>query len=482
MTAPVDPCTDSAESATERVLDEAIQRLSRASVLVVGDVMLDRWVHGDVQRISPEAPIPVLGVSRETDAPGGAGNVVRALSALGVAVAFVSVVGDDQPGSDLTALIGGQNGVEPWLLVQTGRMTTQKTRFVAHGQQILRVDRENADPVDSRLAERLVRIALEAMAATSVTILSDYRKGVLTASVGRQLVAAARKLGRPVVVAMRGPDFAAYAGCDVLLTGWRDLARAGALPAESDGAVVEAAQRLHAMHGIGTVVIVRSGYDLTMVSAADSQSVAIRHFRNRAPELVDGSGAGDSAVAVLGAALACGIEVTRAVELASLACSVAAGRTGTALVRTRDLRAMLTPRPGAKVLDPDAAAERTERWRRAGLRIGFAHGAFARAESEEAAALELARAACDRLVVAVDAAGDAPQEHEARAERVAGMPCVDLVILGDGRMTGDLLRALRPDLLADVRGYAGPAAAQDAMAADLVRGWGGRVLAASPGG
>jgi D-beta-D-heptose 7-phosphate kinase/D-beta-D-heptose 1-phosphate adenosyltransferase len=176
-------------------LAAAVRRLARASVLVVGDVMLDRYVFGDVERVSPEAPVPVLTVQRELAVPGGAGNVVRNLGALGAAVAFVSVVGDDQAGSDLTGLIGGQPGVEPWLLVQGGQTTTVKTRLVARGQQLLRVDRESPEPVHPKLAERLVRIARDAMAATSVTLLSDYRKGVLAGEVPAQLVAAARQAG-----------------------------------------------------------------------------------------------------------------------------------------------------------------------------------------------------------------------------------------------------------------------------------------------
>src|SRR3954453_5757364 len=134
------------------VLLDAIRLLKRGTVLVVGDAMLDRYVYGPVERVSPEAPVPVLTVEREVALPGGAGNVVRNLTALGAAVAFVSVVGDDQAGSDLTGLIGGQPGVEPWLLVQGGRTTTMKTRFLSGGQHLLRTDREQSAPIHPRLA------------------------------------------------------------------------------------------------------------------------------------------------------------------------------------------------------------------------------------------------------------------------------------------------------------------------------------------
>src|SRR3954466_8596380 len=154
-------------------LAAAVRRLAKTSVLVIGDVMLDRYTYGDVTRISQEAPVPVLAIEREVALPGGAGNGVRTLPALGAAAAFISVVGDDQAGSELTGLIGGQPNVEPWLMVQGGRTTTLKTRMFAAGQQLLRADREETSPIQQRLGERLLRIARDAMAATSVTVLSD---------------------------------------------------------------------------------------------------------------------------------------------------------------------------------------------------------------------------------------------------------------------------------------------------------------------
>ena len=134
-------------------LAAAVRRLAHTNVLVIGDVMLDRYTYGEVTRISLEAPVPILAIEREVALPGGAGNVVRNLTALGAATAFISVVGDDQAGSDLTGLIGGQPNVEPWLLVQGGRTTTLKTRLIAAGQQLLRADREQTDPIHPKLAD-----------------------------------------------------------------------------------------------------------------------------------------------------------------------------------------------------------------------------------------------------------------------------------------------------------------------------------------
>src|SRR4051812_4131576 len=215
-------------------LAAAVRRLARTNVLVIGDVMLDRYTYGEVTRISQEAPVPILAIEREVALPGGAGNVVRNLTALGAATAFISVVGDDQAGSDLTGLIGGQPNVEPWLMVQGGRTTTLKTRLIAAGQHLLRADREQTDPIHSKVAERMVRIAVDAMAATSVTVLSDYGKGVLTGDVPQQMVEAARKTGRKLIVDPRGTDFARYAGADIVMPNRPELAAATGMRVDSE--------------------------------------------------------------------------------------------------------------------------------------------------------------------------------------------------------------------------------------------------------
>ncbi|MFM7692600.1 MAG: bifunctional heptose 7-phosphate kinase/heptose 1-phosphate adenyltransferase, partial [Alphaproteobacteria bacterium] len=218
----------------------AARQLRRASVLVVGDAMLDRYVYGRAQRISPEAPVPVLTVEREIAMPGGAGNVVRNLTALGAAVAFVSVVGDDQAGSDLTGLIGGQPGVEPWLLVQGGRATTTKIRFLANGQHMLRADHEEVAPIQQRLADRLVRIAGDAAAATTVMVLSDYGKGVLLGDTPARLIQAARAAGRPVVVDPKGRDYSRYAGADLVTPNRAELAEATGMAVDTEDNIIAA--------------------------------------------------------------------------------------------------------------------------------------------------------------------------------------------------------------------------------------------------
>jgi D-beta-D-heptose 7-phosphate kinase/D-beta-D-heptose 1-phosphate adenosyltransferase len=447
---------------------------------VVGDVMIDRYVYGHVARISPEAPVPVVTVEREVAVPGGAGNVVRNLTALGAAVAFVSLVGDDQPGSDLTGLIGGQPGVEPWLLVQGGRATTLKTRYFASGQQMLRADHEETGDIHPKLAERLVRIARDAMAATSVTVLSDYRKGVLCGDVPAQLLTAARQAGRRVIVDPKGRDYSRYAGADVVTPNRRELGEATGMPVGTEAELVAAAVALREAHGFGAVLVTRAEDGMTLVDAAGAQ-----HFAAEAAEVYDVSGAGDTVVATLAAGLAGGLDLRVAARLANIAAGIVVGKIGTAVAREAELLAAISPQGGAlrKVVGREEAAEQVERWRRMGYRTGFTNGCFDLLHPGHVHLLEQARGACDRLVVGLNSDASVRrlkgptrpvQPEAARAAVLASLATVDLVCVFDEDTPLELLSAIRPELLVKGADYA----LDEIVGANLVQSWGGRVMLA----
>jgi D-beta-D-heptose 7-phosphate kinase/D-beta-D-heptose 1-phosphate adenosyltransferase len=462
-------------------LTEAVRLLKRASVLVVGDAMLDRYVYGQVERVSPEAPVAVLAVEREVAMPGGAGNVVRNLTALGAAVAFVSVVGDDQAGSDLTGLIGGQPNVEPWLLVQGGRATTTKTRFIATGQQLLRADHEMAGPIHPRLAERLVRIAADAVAATTVMVLSDYNKGVLSGDTAQRLITSARNAGRRVVVDPKGIDYARYAGADLITPNRAELKLATGMPVDTEAALVAAAQRLRTDHGFGAVLVTRSEDGMTLVEAD-----RVRHFPAEAAEVHDVSGAGDTVVAVVAAGLAAGLSPAVSARLSNIAAGIVVGKIGTAVARESDLLEALTPERGAlrKVVSRAQAVEQVERWRRRGWRVGFTNGCFDLLHPGHVHLLEQARSWCDRLVVGLNAdasvkrlKGEARpiQGDAARAAVLASLASVDLVTVFEEDTPLELLRVLRPEVLVKGADYT----VDKVVGADLVTEWNGQVRLAA---
>ncbi len=441
-------------------LASAIEKLARASVLVVGDAMLDRYVFGSVARISPEAPVPVLAVNRELAVPGGAGNVVRNLTALGAAAALVSVVGDDQAGSDLTGLIGGQPNVEPWLLVQGSRCTTVKTRFVADGQQLLRSDQEVTSPIHAKLAERLLRIAGDVLAATSVTVLSDYAKGVLAGDTPSRIIAAAREAGRKVVVDPRGTELDRFAGADVVVVTLRALEAATGMSVAAEAQMEAAARWLRAAHGFGAVVVNRRADGFFLTAHGAEQSVPAG-----GGEMFDFTGAGDTAVAAIAGSLAVGHDLLLAVRIAALAMAVCATQPGMAVASAADLRAVLTPQGRAlrKIVEPAAAADQMAHWRRGGVRTGLLTTVAA---ALPASGLEELRRECDRLVLAVESETDAGPLL-ADAASLAG---VDLICQFPPSGQLELLALLRPDVLLD--------AEADERVTALVRSWGGQARAA----
>lgn len=467
-------------SETTTDLGAYVKRFSRASVLVVGDAMLDRYVYGEVTRVSPEAPVPILTVTREVGMPGGAGNVVRNLIALDAAAAFVSVVGDDQAGSDLTGLIGGQERVEPWLLVQGGRTTTLKTRYIAQGQHLIRADREETIALPEKLAERLIRIALDAMAATSVTILSDYRKGVLSGQVAEQLIAGAKQLGRKIIVDPKGKDYTRYKGADVVTPNRKELAEATGLSVDTEAGIVAAAQVLLQRYQFGAVLVTRSEDGMSVITPDE-----VRHYPGEAKDVFDVSGAGDTVVATLAAALAADVPLFEAARLANIAGGIVVGKVGTAVARPADILAAIAPATGAlrKVVTAAAAAEAAERWRMRGYKVGFTNGCFDLLHPGHVHLLEQCRALCDRLIVGINADASVkrlkgptrPAQNEAaRAAVLASLASVDLVCLFEEDTPLEILKLIKPDLLIKGADYT----RETVVGAAEVESWGGSVALA----
>ena len=461
-------------------LADAVRRLKTASVLVVGDAMLDQTTFGEVHRVSVEAPVPILTIEREEARPGGAGNVVRNLTALGAATAFISVVGDDQAGSELTGLIGGQLNVEPWLLVQGGRTTTRKTRFIARGQQLMRADREQTDPIHPKLADRLVRITMDAMAATTVTVLSDYGKGVLSGDTPGPIVEAAHKLGRKLIVDPHGTDFSRYAGADIVMPNRPELAAASGMPTGTEAEIAAAATALRERFGFGAVVVTRGNDGMTLVDAT-----GCLHFPAEAADVHDTSGAGDTALAALAASVAVGLDLPVAVRLANLAAGISVGKVGTAVALESDLLAALTPQHSAlrKIVSADSVIEQAERWRHKGWRVGFTNGCFDLLHPGHVHLLEQARAGCDRLIVALNSDTSARrlkgpphpiQPEAARAAVLASLASVDLVCVFEDDTPETLIKGVRPDVLVKGANYA----ADNVVGAELLQGWGGHILLA----
>jgi len=459
-----------------------IADLQTAKVVCVGDVMLDRFVYGDVSRVSPEAPIPVCRVTNETAMLGGAGNVVRNLVSVGAAVTFVSVTGDDDIARDVDLLLRDLAGVTPNLIREKDRPTTSKIRYVAGGQQLLRADREVTTPIADDVADAVFRAAESALEDAGVLIVSDYGKGTITDSLVARLIEAASAAGKPVIVDPKSRDFTRYAGASLITPNLKELGEAADGELSSEDGIVDAARGLLSHAGIGSMLVTRGAQGMSLVTAAGAD-----HFPSRAREVFDVSGAGDTVLALLAAGIAAGVPTLEAAQLANVAAGVVVGKTGTAVVYADDLLEELNDMAGHSGPQPplrlDAALDRIRTWKARGDKVGFTNGCFDLLHPGHVSLLASARATCDRLVVGLNSdmsvkrlkGENRPMQNEAaRAAVLSSLETVDLVVIFDEDTPEALLHEVRPDVLVKGADYT----IETVVGADLVQSYGGRVVLA----
>jgi D-beta-D-heptose 7-phosphate kinase/D-beta-D-heptose 1-phosphate adenosyltransferase len=337
-----------------------IDRLRKARVLCVGDVMLDHYVYGEVDRLSPEAPVPVLVVDSESHSLGGAGNVLRNLAALGAGISFVSVVGNDSAGREVQNLLAELDGAEVHVLVQPQRKTTVKTRFVAINQHLLRADRESAIPLGPYVREDLLRLARELVTSHDVVVISDYAKGVLTEGVALEIIKAAKEAGARIVAEPKGGDHIRYRGADLLIPTRRELAEATGMPVASEAEIVTAARALIERCGFGAVFVTLGRDGMILVEPRSSAA-----FETLVQgDSYDPGGTEDTAVATLAAGLGAGLTLTEAAQVASLAVGIVGGKAGTAVASAGELAAALASEARSKLTQPELRVEMAPQPRR----------------------------------------------------------------------------------------------------------------------
>jgi D-beta-D-heptose 7-phosphate kinase/D-beta-D-heptose 1-phosphate adenosyltransferase len=461
---------------------DLIGRLEGGHVLCVGDVMLDRFVYGDVDRISPEAPIPVLRVRREEAMLGGAGNVVRNLVALGSQPHFLAVVGDDPAGREVSRLVGDHRTVDPRMVVEPERQTTIKTRFIGGTQQLLRADHETQSGLSANARDQLLSEARELIQEVAVVVLSDYGKGVLGNGMTQAVIAAARAAGKPTIVDPKGTDYTVYRGATLVTPNRKELHEATGRPVGTDEEVVIAARQLIELCGIEQVLATRSQDGMSLVSATEAV-----HLKAEAREVFDVSGAGDTVVATLAAALTAGASLAEASRLANIAAGIVVGKVGTAVAYADDLIAALHHSEVAaaenKFASRHAALEQVARWRHLGKKIGFTNGCFDLLHPGHVSLLDQAKSQCDRLVVGLNSDASVKrlkgetrpvQTETSRATVLASLAAVDLVVIFEEDTPLELIKALKPDVLVKGADYR----VDQVVGGDFVISSGGRVFLA----
>jgi D-beta-D-heptose 7-phosphate kinase / D-beta-D-heptose 1-phosphate adenosyltransferase len=463
---------------------EVISSFSRARVAVFGDIMLDRFVFGEVLRISPEAPIPILRVQREEEMLGGAGNVARNIAMMGGYATLLAALGHDSASATIDDLVARQPRLATMLVREKSRTTAIKTRFVAQGQHLLRVDCEVAIPIRCSTEQKLLSAFASVVAAANTLVLSDYAKGGLTDAMISQAISAARARGVPVIVDSKTEDFRRYAGATVITPNAQEAARATGIDCNDDDGVRRAASALLAIVGCRAVVVTRGAKGMTVLFEAFGKN-RIVHLPTEAREVYDVSGAGDTVVAALTLALSVGASFEEAVRLANIAGGIAVAKVGTTAVKARELARSIPISEiwceSQKIVDLETAAAAARSWRLNGLRVILTNGCFDLLHLGHVRLLHRAKAEGDKLVVALNCdrsvrrlkGSTRPiQKEAARAAVMASIGVVDLVVIFTESTPLRAIEAIRPDVLVKGSDYT----QHQVVGGDFVRAIGGRVV------
>jgi D-beta-D-heptose 7-phosphate kinase/D-beta-D-heptose 1-phosphate adenosyltransferase len=459
------------------------EQITSATVLCIGDVMLDRFISGDVERISPEAPIPILQIENEKIMLGGAGNVARNISSLGGSVRFISVIGEDTAGEDIEKMLINDLSLDVHLVVDPSRTSSQKSRFVAGNQQMLRADMETVHPVSDEIANIILEIAEEELPECGALMLSDYGKGVLSDDVLSRLINLARGQNKPVIIDPKGSDYSCYKGAMLITPNRKELEYATGMQTNTDTNIIDACNHLISTAGIEGVLVTRSSDGMSLIMRDQDAW----HLPADARAVFDVSGAGDTVAAAISLSLAAGGGLKNAATLANSAAGIVVGKVGTATVQMIEVLSTLSDgkiNPAThSVLDDKNALRQISAWQTQGLSVGFTNGCFDILHNGHQFLLQQAADSCDKLIVAINTdasvrklkGDDRPVNNEInRAVLLSSLKMVDAVILFDDKTPLRLIQLLRPNVLIKGADYE----ENKIVGADFVKAHGGRVVRA----
>ncbi|MFP3867310.1 MAG: D-glycero-beta-D-manno-heptose-7-phosphate kinase [Desulfobacteraceae bacterium] len=464
----------------ERLRQLHLHDLSSLKVLVAGDFMLDEYLWGEVERISPEAPVMVVNVEHQTQVLGGAGNVVNNLIGLGAQVEVLGLVGEDQPAAQLRQELQRLGVNSQGLFTDPQRQTTRKTRVVGGNQQIVRLDREHRHPAGEEFEQRGLRYLQDCLAPVDAIIVSDYGKGVLTPRLLKGLIDQGRKRGLPVVVDPKGNDFSRYRRATMITPNRREAEAAFGSALSRPDDLVRAGNILCRDLEVDALLITQGPAGMTLFHP----SAPALHIPAQTREVYDVSGAGDTVVAVVTLGLACWRDAVLAATLANIAAGVVVGKVGTAPIYRPELEEELQSGGGRgyeKIVSLAELRLLVPRLQAQGKRVVFTNGCFDLLHWGHIKFLEESRRQGDVLVVALDSDASVQRVkgegrpvigEQQRLRMLAAFKAVDYVTLFASEQLPEILAALRPEVLTKGSNYP----ETEVAGHDVVQGYGGQVV------
>ena len=447
---------------------------SRPGILVVGDLMIDHYLWGRAERISPEAPVQVVDVGHETTVLGGAGNVVNNLIALGAAVSVASAIGDDANGRELTLMLNAIGVKTEGLVTQHGRKTSKKSRVIAANQQILRYDKESKDAITDASVRQILSAVEKALPAYDIIILSDYGKGVITPELAQGIIAMARAGGKKVLVDPKGRDYAKYRGAHLLTPNKKEAMEATGIEIRDDASLQAALLWLKNECGLERSMITLSEDGIAIYDEK------LKRFPTVAQEVYDVTGAGDTVIASIAFALSSGLSIDQAARFANLAAGVVVAKIGSATVTLDEIEeyeaTLHRSSSDAHIKSFEEIARIADRCRAGGKRIVFTNGCFDILHVGHVKYLQVAKSFGDILIVGLNSDASVRQlkgparpvnGEDDRAYILAALESVDYVVKFGDETPYELIRMLRPDVLVKGGDYAGKAVVGTEFAGEL---------------
>ena len=456
--------------------ESVIWKMKPAPILVAGDVMVDEYILGEVERISPESPVPVLVARDRLRRLGGAGNVVRNLVSLGGRVALFATVGRDEAGDWFKQHCEGMAVDAFWLKDDLSRPTTIKTRVVARNQQIVRIDEEHVRDIDPEIENAVMEDVKNVMPQVKAIIISDYGKGFLTSDLLDALLSSARAHGLPVFVDPKGMDYARYRGATYITPNVREASLASGIEIRDRESLTKAGKALLAQAGAEGIVITRGRDGITLVTRDLDEDFPVKPV-----EIVDVTGAGDTVVSTLALAVASGLSIEDAIGLANLSASLVVSRFGAASVTLDQMvESLRETHQGSKHLSKEDIASTLRNHRIQGHRIVFTNGCFDLFHVGHLEILRKSRSLGDVLVVGVNSdksvarlkgPGRPILSESERIELISALNFVDYVVQFEEDTPLELIKVVQPDVLVKGEDWKG----KEVVGGDLVKARGGKV-------
>ena len=461
-----------------------LDRLKGCRVLVLGDLMLDRYLWGDVERISPEAPVPIFHVRKQSEIPGGAGNVVSNLVGLGASVTVIGVCGEDVQGQHLKSLLRSDK-VDSHILVRAERPTITKTRVVSQGQQMLRLDEEEIAPFGESLQEELIELARANLTRCHAIILSDYGKGLLQSKeLVQVIISLAKERNIPLIVDPKGTSWDRYNGATCITPNTKEIEALCGDKIVNDAQLLETMRSTIGKYNLSWLIVTRGALGMCLM---DQNGEAL-FIPTLARQVFDVSGAGDTAIATLTACIASRCSFRDAAKIANLAAGIVVGKIGTQPINLLELKTSIETtgldapisRATQKVSSLSSATRQVESWKSDHRKIVFANGCFDLLHPGHVHLLNQARCLGERLVVAINSDASVsrikgPKQpilaERDRASLVAALDCVDLVIVFEADTPEEVLKSIKPHILVKGSDYT----EDEVFGRDFIESYGGRV-------